>query len=162
MVQDPVSGPSWSWLGAVFGRVIGVVLVALMFAGALSGCAGHDDTRRNAIEAKVQNLRNAVTREVFDPVRGSRLQRAVDGYEVELISFDRVVIGFNRDLKALNAGPGTTRADFDIAFDRYDIARKAHRQRILDWHQALIADTTAEEWRVLSRYERDALVAASL
>jgi hypothetical protein len=97
---------------------------------------------------------------VADPQRAVRVNKAIDDLREQLLSFDGVHRTYQSNVVALNARPDATRAEFDTLAENFGKERIAFRNRVFELHAEMIKATTAEEWKVLYRYERNILAAS--
>jgi hypothetical protein len=141
-------------------RPMATLLLAM--AMALAGCAGKSQPPREKIARALQEMSWEVDRQVVDAQRAGRLQQAIDGLDADLGELQEVSETLRSSLRALNANPDATRAEFDRLLDGFDADRRRLRDRVLRHHLELLAATSADEWARLSRHERDALAAVTL
>jgi len=99
-------------------------------------------------------MRVAVTKHVSDAGRAARVNEAVDGVEVQLLSIQKLVTSFHSEALALNARPDATRADFVTLVQQIDKQRLDARTNLINLHLKMTANTTADEWKELAGYER--------
>lgn len=137
----------------VASRALGTLLMATLCAA----CAGSHQSPNDQLAAEMQAMQDAVPRYVHDPQRAAQLFATIHDLNADLVAFRSLLDRMHADLHALNARPDSTRADFEQVTDTYDTQRKTIRTRVLQRHRALIAATTADEWKDLARFERDAL-----
>jgi len=139
-------------------------MAALLLAAlvALGGCAGKSQPPRQKIARALQEMSWEVARQVGDPERAARLQQAIDGLDADLNELQGVSETLRSRLRALNANPDATRADFATLLDGFDADRRRLRDRVLQRHFEFLAATSANEWAALSGHERDALAAVTL
>ena len=123
----------------------------------LCGCAGHDVSQSDEIAKKVRIVRDEVSRVVPDAGRREKLQAALDRFGRELEGFSRSASKLQESLHALNADPDASRAQFTQLIDRYEGERKSYRMRLTQIHFELLALTTDEEWRAISKHEASAV-----
>lgn len=132
--------------------------VSLAAALMCSACASHHQLPPQAqLKAEIEAMRKAVAETVPDAQRAARLDKAINGYETELLAFEKQVDTFRSKVEALNSRPDATRAEFDTLVGGSDQQRIATRTRLVELHAEMIAATTAEEWKGLAKYERAVL-----
>lgn len=134
-----------------------LLLAAMAIAG---GCSGHHATRAENVAGALDGMRAAARIHVDDLGRRAILLEALDGMQADLAGFDAAIEDARVRVRALNARPDATRAEFDALLDELDIARKAARDRVLRRHFDMVAITEPGEWSVLSTHERKAVMAA--
>lgn len=138
-------------------RALATSLMAMALG--LAGCSMVDRTPEQRLAHEVQALRLAMPAHVADRARAAHLIDAVDALGADLDEFAQVYATLRARLVETNARPDATRAELDDVLTEFDTRRKALRSRVLQRHQALVAATTADEWRALAPHERRALEA---
>jgi hypothetical protein len=87
--------------------------VSLLAASLCIGCASrHHLPPEGQLRAEIEAMREAVSSEIPDAQRAARLDKAIDGYEAELLAFVKQTNTFRSKLVALNSRPDATRAEF--------------------------------------------------
>jgi predicted nucleic acid-binding Zn-ribbon protein len=109
------------------------------------------------LRAQIEAMREAVAEKVPDAQRAARLEKAIDGYEMQLLSFGTALDAFRAKVQMLNSRHDATRPEFDTLVNGFDRERIAVRTRLLELHQEMIAATTDAEWKELAKRERDVL-----
>jgi hypothetical protein len=137
-------------------------VLLLAAAIALAGCADKSQPPRQKIAHALQEMSDDVSRQVGDPQRAARLQRAIDGLDADLTELQGAAEKLRADLRALNADPAATRAQFEQLLDAFDAERRHLRERVMQRHFEFLAATSADEWAVLAPHEQDALGALTL
>jgi hypothetical protein len=122
-----------------------------------AACASHPLPPEELAKANLEAMREAVAIEVPDASRAARLNQAIDGMDDQMREFAAAAHAFQENVRALNARPDATRAEFDTLVERFDTQRSTARKRLLELHFDLIAATTDEEWKRLSPYEKAVL-----
>jgi chromosome segregation ATPase len=134
------------------------VLCACLLVAALTGCVHHDHlSAKELLEADLEAMQEAVVANVPDSERVARLNESIDSLGQQLFSFEADRKRFESDLLTLNARPDATRAELEARIGQFDEKRVAIRASVFELHAALIAATTAEEWKKLFPYERAVL-----
>ncbi|MFA9438030.1 hypothetical protein ACDA63_00165 [Uliginosibacterium sp. sgz301328] len=126
----------------------------------VAGCATHPEPPADTIRKEMAALRDAIDKAVKDPERAEQARQQSVAMETDLLALEQAVYQSSIELRALNARPDASRADFDAALDKFDGTRANLRQRIVDQHLALVASTTADEWKALFPYESRAMLAS--
>lgn len=109
----------------------------------------------------MEAMHEAAGLEVHDAQRAAQLNQAIDALEAQLLAVDELGASARADVLALNSRPDATAAEFEALEARYDARRRSLRASLIEVHLRLIDATTAEEWKKLARYERNALTVAA-
>jgi len=140
-------------------RSVPVTLVAAAFL--CGACASHlspEQEFRGDLEAKLEAMQAAVSKQVVDPERAARLHGAVDAAGLQLMAARSALTTFQSTVLALNARPDVTRSEFETLLGQSEAKRGEFRRRLIELHLHMLADTTTDEWKKLAPYERDLLV----
>ena len=133
-------------------------IAAVALASALvCACAGQKPSQSDQSTQAMQTMRDEVSRVVPDIERREKLHATLNRYEDELQTFGRTVSAFQERLRAFNADPDASRADFDDLIASYQVDRKAARSQLVQIHQELLSLTTEEEWRSIGKREVEVL-----
>ena len=122
-----------------------------------AACASHRLPPEDLAKADLEAMREAVVTQISDAPRAARLNRAIDGIDMQMRTFAAAARSFQDNVQALNSRPDATRAEFDTLIEQFDTQRSAVRKALLELHFDMISATTAEEWKHLSPYERAVL-----
>ncbi|MGC3965264.1 MAG: hypothetical protein QM803_18640 [Rhodocyclaceae bacterium] len=126
----------------------------------VAGCATHPEPPADTIRKEMAALRGAIDEAVKDSTRADQARQYSVAMETDLLALEQAVYQSSIELRALNARPDATSQDFDAALQKFDDTRTNLRQRIVDEHLALVASTTADEWKTLFPFESRAMLAS--
>lgn len=139
-------------------RTLSSLLVGAVLCAA---CAHQQLSPREEVKSEMEAMHEAVGQEVHDAQRAAQLNQAIDALEAQLLAVDALGASARADVLALNSRPEATAAEFEALEAQYDARRRSLRASLIEVHLRLIDATTAEEWKRLARYERDALTVAA-
>lgn len=133
-------------------------MAALVLVAA--GCSFNKPKGAAGVEAELGSMRSAATKLIDDMARREGLLRSIDALQADLHELRRTDFETLTRIRALNTQPDLSRSEMEAALDGMDQQRRQIRDRVVQRHFELTSQTTAEEWKKLSGFERKALMAA--
>jgi len=139
---------------------IAVAIIAIACSLVLAGCAKPNPTPEELIGGPIQEMLNAIEKDISEPGRQEQLLAIVDELDGVLKDHATDLEAVSRDLSRLNVDYDVPREAFDGVVSGFALRAKARRQRILDLHFQMTGLTSPEEWKPISKHEVEALGAA--
>ena len=138
---------------AVLAAMIAAIAILL-----LPACALRKDAPDPAkVQEQIAEYRNQeldlVRSTVLDPERAGRLIDLLADRDRLTSDSAKEVAEYRERMTALNADYDSTRESFDELFASYNSRRKSLQIEIVALIEAMNKETTAEEWKVISKYQ---------
>jgi hypothetical protein len=90
---------------------------------------------------------------VLDEVRAERLIELLADRDQLIADYTEVIIAHKQDMTALNADYNTQRESFDLALNGYNDQRATAQEEFISLLKAMKQETTAEEWKTISKFQ---------
>ncbi len=109
------------------------------------------------VQAKIAEYRSQeldlVRSTVLDEVRAERLIELLTDRDEFIAEYTKVIIAHRQDMTALNADYNAQRESFDLAVSGYNDQRARGQEAFSSLLKAMKQETTAEEWKVISKFQ---------
>lgn len=135
-------------------------LAILLAASVLAGCARTPKSLEETVAGPIQEMRQAILKNVADANRQMRLLSLVDELDGVLLEHAKDIRAHSEELRRLNADYDVTREAIDKSVAGYSQRARARRERALDLHFGMTGLTSAQEWKPVAKPEAQALGAA--
>ena len=126
------------------GALAALAVCAVMLAA--PGCHGTKETREQAIQGNSQKLREAVSSNVADAGRKTRMLAVVDQIEAVQTRLGKQTGDFIGSFRKLSADYSAPRPAFEQLFTDYNGRLNQARNQALDLHFQLASLATTSEW----------------
>ena len=130
----------------------GAALAAVSASAALKGPPDPAKVQRKVEQAKGVE-RQVLVDVVKDEERLSELLDLLVERDRLVAEYAELVTAYRKKMQRLNASYGTSREEFEEAFDEYNGLRATTQKEIVDLIARMKAATTAEEWKALSKHQ---------
>ena len=135
--------------------VLALVVICALAAAACSssGSATDPEKFRRQVADYRDHERELVRETVADAGRAERLITLLDERGAAIEQYARAVTDYREAMTKLNADYRAERADFVRLIENYNREREIGHRRFLDLLAAMREETTAEEWKVVARFQ---------
>ena len=90
---------------------------------------------------------------VLDEVRAERLIELLADRDQLIADYTEVIIAHRQDMTVLNADYNAQRESFDLAVSGYNDQRARGQEEFSSLLKAMKQETTAEEWKTISKFQ---------
>lgn len=131
---------------------IGLLALALLSCASLRQPPDPAEVRAQIAEYRQQEIA-LVRNTVADPVRVERFLELLAERDRLVEKHARRVIEHREKIAALTADYDTRRGDFEVLLGEFNSQRAAAQKDTIDLVTAMKAATTADEWKVIARFQ---------
>ena len=129
-------------------------LVVLVLAACASRKEAPDPVavQEQIAEYRAQEI-DLVRSTVLDADRAKRLITLLDERDRLISDHVQEIIAHRKEISALNADYNSERESFDVLLKKYNKQRESAQREIVALIAAMKKETTADEWKVISKYQ---------
>jgi hypothetical protein len=130
---------------------------AIGFTALTSGCSKIRKKEKAEFEPGkewLEDMRTRIEKTISDPDKTKRRQALVDQAQRDLRELNEVVLGFYRDLGAIDANYNATHRDLQRVFHEFNTKRREFRDRFTETRFKMRDMVKPEEWKKLTRVRK--------
>jgi hypothetical protein len=136
---------------------IAVVIVAMAIL-VLAACASRTEApdatavQEQIAEHRAQEI-DLVRSTVLDNDRADRFIALLAKRDLMIDDHVKEIVAYRKEISALNADIDAERESFNVLLSRYNNQRKSAQREIVALIAAMKMETTADEWKIISKYQ---------